>query len=166
MALAQAKSGLRIAGHRTNSLAFAKHDCHTCAALGTECDRQRPRCGTCLSNQRKCDGFAMPLIWKNLEIAQSPSRGGDRRCVQPRRRESQRDTEFKFVEGRPKKKRKLRVDGTRESSINHQCFPVDTVHSGTAFLEGQTTLTDLIPSGGNTSYGELDNVYSRSPHLA
>lgn len=50
-------------GKRTNSLAFARADCHTCATLNDQCDRRRPRCSTCLSKGRKCDGFAVSLSW-------------------------------------------------------------------------------------------------------
>jgi hypothetical protein len=50
-------------GKRTNSLAFAQADCHTCATLNDQCDRRRPRCSTCLSKGRKCDGFAVSLSW-------------------------------------------------------------------------------------------------------
>ncbi|CAG8421158.1 unnamed protein product [Penicillium salamii] len=48
---------------RTNSLAFARSDCHTCASTGEKCDRRRPRCSTCLNHGRKCGGFAIPLSW-------------------------------------------------------------------------------------------------------
>ncbi|CAG8050186.1 unnamed protein product [Penicillium olsonii] len=48
---------------RTNSLAFARSDCHTCAAANEQCDRRRPRCSTCLDHGRKCGGFATPLSW-------------------------------------------------------------------------------------------------------
>lgn len=48
---------------RTNSLAFAQADCHTCVVAGDHCDRQRPKCSTCLSKGRECGGFAMPLSW-------------------------------------------------------------------------------------------------------
>lgn len=50
-------------GKRTNSLGFAQTDCHTCASLSEKCDRRRPRCSTCLGQDRRCGGFAMPLSW-------------------------------------------------------------------------------------------------------
>lgn len=50
-------------GKRTNSLAFAQADCHTCGVAGDRCDRQRPKCSTCLLKGRECGGFAMPLSW-------------------------------------------------------------------------------------------------------
>lgn len=50
---------------RTNSLGSAKVDCHTCQELGQRCDRQRPRCGTCINDHRQCAGFAVDLRWQN-----------------------------------------------------------------------------------------------------
>jgi hypothetical protein len=54
---------------RTNSLAFAKTDCHTCAAQRRKCDRRRPRCSPCLSNGVKCGGFPMQLSWSRRKPA-------------------------------------------------------------------------------------------------
>lgn len=50
---------------RTNSLGSAKVDCHTCQELGKHCDRQRPRCGTCINDHRQCAGFAVNLQWQS-----------------------------------------------------------------------------------------------------
>ncbi|PIG88567.1 hypothetical protein AARAC_000990 [Aspergillus arachidicola] len=55
-------------GKRTNSLAFARTDCHTCASNGQVCDRRRPQCTTCLEQGRKCGGFTLPLSWDNSRI--------------------------------------------------------------------------------------------------
>ncbi|KAL2831396.1 fungal-specific transcription factor domain-containing protein [Aspergillus cavernicola] len=52
-------------GKKTNSLAFARTDCHTCTATEQVCDRQRPQCTTCLNQGRQCGGFATPLSWDN-----------------------------------------------------------------------------------------------------
>lgn len=63
-------------GKRTNSLAFAQADCHTCAVAGDQCDRRRPKCSTCLSRGRNCGGFATQLSWDSrrmLSFHQSPS---------------------------------------------------------------------------------------------
>lgn len=158
MPLAKAKSGSRSAGHRTNSLAFAKHDCHTCAALKTECDRQRPRCGTCLSNERKCDGFAMPLVWKDLEVAQSRLPKSDTKSSQPWQRETLGRSEFKFVRGRAKRKRKPKIDIPRDAAVNETCFPVEF-----APIETQSqdpTFVELIQSGKNQLSEELEETYS------
>lgn len=55
-------------GRRSNSLGFARTDCHTCASLGDQCDRQRPRCSTCLDHGRRCGGFATPLSWDSRRM--------------------------------------------------------------------------------------------------
>ena len=48
---------------RTNSLAFAKSDCHTCSSLSLHCDRQRPRCTPCQNAGILCQGYSMKLTW-------------------------------------------------------------------------------------------------------
>ncbi|EXJ84971.1 hypothetical protein A1O3_05646 [Capronia epimyces CBS 606.96] len=60
--------------HRTNSLAFAKSDCHTCKTLRRVCDRQRPICTTCQTAGDACEGFQTRLIWEGSDL---PSRRGD-----------------------------------------------------------------------------------------
>lgn len=104
---------------RTNSLAFAQSDCHTCASTAEQCDRRRPRCSTCLSHGRKCGGFATPLSWDprrmwidnpsnmknsstsvlNRDVSNRPEQGPDRPAP-PRR--------FRFIKGasKPRKQRK------------------------------------------------------------
>lgn len=104
---------------RTNSLAFAQSDCHTCASTAERCDRRRPRCSTCLDHGRKCGGFATPLSWDprrmwiddpstmrdgstavlNRDASSRPEQGPDRPAP-PRR--------FRFIKGasKPRKQRK------------------------------------------------------------
>jgi hypothetical protein len=48
---------------RTNSLAFAKTDCHTCTANKRRCDRKRPRCSSCSGKSIVCGGYPMQLTW-------------------------------------------------------------------------------------------------------
>jgi hypothetical protein len=83
---------------RTNSLGSARVDCHTCRELGKHCDRQRPQCGSCIKDHRKCAGFAMDLIWKNrtsgCDVGVEQIRGG-----RPKRG-------FKIVQGGARSKRK------------------------------------------------------------
>lgn len=55
---------------RTNSLAFAKTDCHTCAGNKRQCDRKRPRCSPCLSSGIVCGGYPMKLKWSNRKPMQ------------------------------------------------------------------------------------------------
>jgi hypothetical protein len=167
MALAQAKSGSSNAVHRTNSLAFAKHDCHTCAAFETECDRQRPRCGTCLSNRRKCDGFAMPLIWKDLHVAHTASQSGNTDVDHTRKRGPQENTEFKFIRGRPKKRRKPKTDDFGGLATTHQgCFLAEMVPRGTSLLDSSSTSPDSTQGGANTSCNEVGISHSKFSDLA
>ncbi|RAH79666.1 hypothetical protein BO86DRAFT_435775 [Aspergillus japonicus CBS 114.51] len=63
MSTANPESTTTTKGKRTNSLAFAQTDCHTCASSGEHCDRRRPKCSTCLRQGRRCDGFVTPLSW-------------------------------------------------------------------------------------------------------
>lgn len=91
---------------RTNSLAFAKADCHTCAQLDEECDRRRPKCGTCLSQKRRCGGFAMNLVWKDPSINERrDSSTADRIPARPRPKPAR---EIKIIQGYPKKRRKTK----------------------------------------------------------
>ncbi|EED12918.1 hypothetical protein TSTA_054290 [Talaromyces stipitatus ATCC 10500] len=55
---------------RTNSLAFAKTDCHTCTAHRRQCDRKRPRCSTCSGKDILCGGYPMQLTWSRSESFQ------------------------------------------------------------------------------------------------
>lgn len=112
---------------RTNSLAFARSDCHTCSANDERCDRRRPRCSTCLNQGRKCGGFATTLSWDSRRMwSDNPSVVNDNptglfsgntttdatpravliadRPAPPRR--------FRFIEG-PSKPRKQRKTCTR-----------------------------------------------------
>jgi len=153
MASTQAVSGSIESNHRTNSLAFAKHDCHSCAALKELCDRQRPRCGTCLSSRRTCGGFAMPLVWKGLEVAQTSSQHGSTGSRQRREVGTQKNAQFRFVRGRPKKKRKPKKDVLGEAAYNQGCFPVMAVSAGRAIQSPSTSMEsahslDILSNAG------------------
>ncbi|KAF7559741.1 hypothetical protein G7046_g4404 [Stylonectria norvegica] len=87
------------APRRTNSLGFAKTDCHTCAKLHEKCDRKRPQCGACLFNRRKCGGFAMNLMWKAPVVQHQPS------SKPSQQRRASDDHLFKFVRGRASRRR-------------------------------------------------------------
>jgi hypothetical protein len=56
---------------RTNSLAFAKTDCHTCIANQRRCDRTRPRCSSCSGRNIICGGYPMQLTWPKSKPIQS-----------------------------------------------------------------------------------------------
>ena len=83
----------QFAGHRSNALGFAKHDCHTCAAAKQRCDRQRPQCGTCALHRRKCSGFEVNLVWKDLAVGNAPATKISAKAP------------LKFKQGRQRKKR-------------------------------------------------------------
>ena len=55
---------------RTNSLAFAKTDCHTCTANQCRCDRKRPRCSSCSAKNIVCGGYPMQLTWSKSKPIQ------------------------------------------------------------------------------------------------
>ncbi|RDW58181.1 hypothetical protein BP6252_13592 [Coleophoma cylindrospora] len=56
---------------RTNSLAFAKTDCHTCTANQRRCDRKRPRCASCAGKKIVCGGYPMQLTWPQSKPTQA-----------------------------------------------------------------------------------------------
>ena len=70
---------------------FAKEDCRTCVALAAQCDRRLPRCISCVIAGRTCGGYQP----RNLDETREPSRPttADR---------SGQQTNFKFVQGRPR----------------------------------------------------------------
>jgi hypothetical protein len=119
--------GVMDIGRRTNSLGVAKVDCHTCSALKQHCDRQRPRCRMCISNGRKCGGFMMDLTWKNPSTSRkataSPRDGCERtsKCNEP---PPQDRPHFKFVRGRPTRKRRPKTcDKTTAQPATTQDIP-------------------------------------------
>jgi hypothetical protein len=126
-------------GRRTNSLGFAKVDCHTCTALNRACDRQRPRCGPCLSQRQRCGGFATNLIWKDVALQEFSSvsqRLGSRNLeVAPGdypNESGRRDRDFRFVRGRMKRTRRPKrrplepgdVAGTKELRSSSSASPL------------------------------------------
>lgn len=66
----------QVAGKRTNSLGWAKSDCHTCSSLRRHCDRKRPRCSACIADGKVCAGYVQQLDWE---------RGKSRKGKPPRR---------------------------------------------------------------------------------
>jgi hypothetical protein len=73
---------------RTNSLAFAKTNCHTCDAHQRQCDRKRPRCSTCSGKDILCGGYPIQLTWPRSEPIQpranfSVNRGDDPFYLEP-----------------------------------------------------------------------------------
>lgn len=78
---------------RTNSLAFAKTDCHTCASHQRSCDRKRPRCSTCYGKNILCGGYPMQLTWLRSEPKQPKTKlpvnlEDDPFCIEPLSRQT------------------------------------------------------------------------------
>ena len=117
MASSSTRTAVNHRGQRTNSLGYAKHDCHTCSALKRACDRQRPHCGPCLLSRQRCGGFATNLVWKDVEVPslaedmapRSGSGSPNSNFRQYRNEPARKDRGFKFVKGRMKRKRKLKA---------------------------------------------------------
>lgn len=131
--------------NRTNSLAFAKQDCHTCAARREGCDRRRPRCGTCMSNKRICGGFAMDLVWKDLAVVNHGTlsrRGRESGC---RSEKGPQQHTFKFTQGRPKRRRKPRDTNTVYQSILDLDLD-DTPRHDATHSPNTTGTDDLLPA--------------------
>lgn len=118
------------AAPRTNSLGRAKTDCHTCSQYRRTCDRQRPRCGTCLHRGILCGGYALDLTWTTGNSRRSSKvPGGIKPPVSPpsasgeavpdagtsSKASSATSTpsrQFKFKIGKPKKPRKKPCQGS------------------------------------------------------
>ncbi|KIW66838.1 hypothetical protein PV04_06132 [Phialophora macrospora] len=131
---------------RTNSLAFAKSDCHTCASLGLHCDRHRPRCSQCQDAGRLCQGYSMQLTWqRNHSTANKPpkvkaivSQAGNSTLAQPRDDKKAGQSpdsrgasnapaaprEFTFVAGRPAKRRKKHHRAAETAEVEDDAFNV------------------------------------------
>ncbi|KAF4761141.1 hypothetical protein HAV15_007087 [Penicillium sp. str.  len=112
-------------GKRTNSLGFAQTDCHTCASLSEKCDRRRPRCSTCLGQDRRCGGFAMPLSWDPRRMwSDNPSVAGASKDL-PNEETSvptafplpaDSPKRFRFVKGVSRPKKRRRVNSPKEQA--------------------------------------------------
>lgn len=145
---------------RTNSLAFAKSDCHTCRSKQRKCDRQRPICKTCQEADEKCAGFQTRLVWEGSDL---PSRRGDdsrRRHKVPAHAEAsdsakpsgtdagvikkslpsrKADREFAFVSSWPPRQRKKH---TRKNSVTSKATRPEPP-SNTATATATTTAADI-----------------------
>lgn len=136
-------------GKKTNSLAFCRTDCHTCVSLSQDCDRRRPQCSTCLSQGRKCGGFATPLSWATQRMwTDDPSakEGAGENAVQsaPSKRQ------FRFVMGasKPRKRRKAPSASQRENALTSRSAFEDRPSSP----DGATTREDLqLPNNYQTA---------------
>ena len=147
-------------GKRTNSLAFARTDCHTCASRGQKCDRQRPQCTTCITHGRKCGGFATPLSWdhrrtRNRALASQDDSGEDAAITTPKIGNGQIGKDpprhFKFVLGGKRDRRRRKVVQPRnnaraeiEAKAVNPPQPVDVVDNGVSPPGGDEPSFDLV----------------------
>lgn len=160
-------------GPRTNSLAFAKSDCHTCSALRERCDRQRPRCGTCITHQRACGGFALDLVWKDLAISKNTSflsQLDHELSQQCPNRAPQKHSNFKFVQGRPRRKRRPKqprwepaqltaiIDSEGQWSNGQPIFTLDSIElelPDARIAETSSTTAELTQNEADACSNEL-----------
>ena len=68
----------QLTGRRTNSLGWAKSDCHSCVSRSRHCDRRRPRCSPCLAEGTICSGYVQQLDWER-----GAAKKGKRRAKEP-----------------------------------------------------------------------------------
>lgn len=132
------------AENRTNSLVLAKSDCHTCAALKEHCDRRRPRCGTCMTNKRRCGGFAMDLVWKDPAVVNDETLSRGSRGSGCRSDKGSQHQAFKFTHGRPKRRRKSRDTSNVYQSVLDLGLDNTTCHRATR--SPNTTSTNDLSS--------------------
>ncbi|KAJ9606635.1 hypothetical protein H2200_008643 [Cladophialophora chaetospira] len=143
MASSSARTVVNDRGQRTNSLGYAKHDCHTCSALKRACDRQRPRCGPCLLSRQRCGGFATKLVWKNVEVP-SPAKvlgpesgtwSADSNSRHSQKEPAGRNGGFKFVKGRMKRKRKPKAPPSELESLPGANYTTDSRLNSQSMLQ-------------------------------
>jgi hypothetical protein len=103
----------------------------------------------------------MPLVWKELEVAQGPSRSGEGSPGWFRKLDYPGNTEFKFIRGRPRKKRKTKSDDIGVTASHEGCFRVDIGHPEPMLLESPSTYIDAMHSGTHSPYDELDTAYCK-----
>ncbi|KAL9110362.1 MAG: hypothetical protein Q9227_005093 [Pyrenula ochraceoflavens] len=96
--------------HRTNSLGWAKSDCHTCQSTSRRCDRRRPRCDACTAQGKTCGGYVQQLKWQNRRQKPRSLAAEKTHIVGPESHETPvktRDYTFVQEDGRKKRQRKL-----------------------------------------------------------
>ncbi|KAL9089635.1 MAG: hypothetical protein Q9165_005667 [Trypethelium subeluteriae] len=105
--------------YRTNSLGWAKSDCHTCQSIFRFCDRRRPRCDACTTEGVICGGYVQRLRWHGEGRKARPARSeqtlvsGSGAC-----QVAANTTEYAFVQEDGKKIRKrTRIRETCEPSL-------------------------------------------------
>lgn len=144
---------------RTNSLGRAKTDCHTCSRYRRTCDRQRPRCGTCIHRGILCGGYALDLTWTTGNSSRSskvpggkkpplssPSVSGE---AEPNTETSSKASsatsipsrQFKFKIGKPKRPRKKSCQGSLGGIVAKAQEDIDCVSEDAHKLGGHQSGT-------------------------
>ncbi|KAL9074150.1 MAG: hypothetical protein Q9157_004498 [Trypethelium eluteriae] len=145
--------------YRTNSLGWAKSDCHTCQSTSRSCDRRRPRCDACTAEGNLCGGYIQKLKWqgegRKTRSARAkqilvPSSGG--------REAAPNTTEYAFVQEDGRKRRK-RTRIRETSGSNSWEKPVE-VSSPT--LDADSRVGRRL-SGRRTTLTPV--LYSRQPEF-
>ncbi|KAL3469080.1 fungal-specific transcription factor domain-containing protein [Aspergillus californicus] len=126
---------------KTNSLAFARTDCHTCTATAQVCDRRRPQCTTCLADGRQCGGFATPLSWNTSRmwlgrpasksdsavVQQIPDGDGDNLAGDDSADRDTSSRHFRFVTGKIRSRKRRRIDAQRSPITQVVASPTSPV---------------------------------------
>lgn len=149
---------------RTNSLAFAKTDCHTCAAKQRRCDRNRPRCSTCSGKDIVCGGYPMQLTWSRskptwprADMSSEPTDDpfhleplSYQASIHVRDRSSRsrpyKPRKFKFVHEKASG-RKLTSPGSHEVRIKQSSARADEIQARNSVQQNNTTIDRSIDQG-------------------
>ena len=138
----------QLTGRRTNSLGWAKSDCHSCASRGRHCDRRRPRCSPCLTEGTTCSGYVQQLNWERGTVRPAKRRSKARpEHIESAKVDSAisqlpRPDAFVFVDPKGTHKRQRRRSRTNSRSSNSTVStadPVELVTSDSVYDEGCTS---------------------------
>jgi hypothetical protein len=112
--------------HRTNSLGWAKTDCHTCQSTSQRCDRRRPRCQSCTNQGIICGGYVQKLQWQD-QRQKKRSKGPGKTVIAGAGRDevSTKTTEYAFVQEDGRNTRK-RVRMSKASELVLRDEPIET----------------------------------------
>ncbi|KAH8655362.1 fungal-specific transcription factor domain-containing protein [Xylariales sp. PMI_506] len=119
--------------HRTNSLGWAKSDCHTCQSAQRICDRRRPRCDACTAKGVTCGGYIQELHWQD-QTQKIRSGGTTLKTLANRpgaHEDSVKTVELIFMQEDGIKKRKKRKRVHQPTEVEWQVELVDTFASRT-----------------------------------
>ena len=143
-----------LTGRRTNSLGWAKSDCHTCASLHRHCDRQRPRCSPCLTEGATCAGYVQELNWdrgsQRAGTRRSKGSSGSLEGATLAKSTSQlpQPAAFTFIDQNDSQKRPRRRsrNSSKSSELSiSQTSPVDIVVAGSSSC-GEDSISSASPS--------------------